>query len=556
MIRLKKCVHHAFVISLGLFLFMGTPLAYDVTASFEPSAINVLTWDLQDTSEQDFIPLLYNLGTGSPPVPIVEVNYTSPYSVGPFVTGQFKNFMVSPDGPPVLYDQDDDFAVSMWVQFNKTWSSASGTEVLYSLSPDDTGYTILLTRQETRWYIEPGALFIVGEGLNIGWHFIVTTYDSANKTLTHYIDNSSVSNSSQMTTFTLNITNFGASLSGANPSVDFLINQIKFYNDSLTGADVDLLAANLSASGNYTAPETDWQVHSFPQNFNASLGFGNVFNTTLGTSDVLAGTNFGIRFDPSVGWYSNGYPADSSMLIPGFVLKYKGEYVTPLLIENLPITNILFGFTATNEDACYLYTGGTAAAIDTTDWAADTPDRYTLFLPSGFAPPLVRETNPVLFLGDQIYCTELENLTVHFLLEAEGITDTTVHFPIPLGYYIYNNGTVDYEVNATDTYTSGAPPGLNGSGIPGVALDSSDPMVMVELLLQPWVIVMIMVIGMGIIAASVGGSVLGIAAMVGGMLILTILGILPVWVVIILIVISAFIGAKQMQGMFTPSSQL
>ena len=535
-------------------LFVGTSFAYNVAAKFEPSAINVLTWDLQDTSGQNFIPMLYNLGPGgSPPVPIVEVPYVSPYSVGPFTTGnEFNSFLGVPYAS--LYNDTNPFSLTMWVQYNKTFSALGGSEILLSAGTSGHGGHYKIIRQASRYYLGSVDNLFLGEGLGIGWHFIVLSYNATNQTTIIYIDNSSIVNSTSLHgTYNINQVVVGAEYDGNNPAQDFLINQITFYNNTLTGADVDALATNTTATGNYSAPASDFEIYSFPQNLNKSLGFGNVFSTSLGTADTLAGTTYGIKFDPSIAWYSNGYPADGTYLVPGFVIKYKGDYITPYQVTALPFEEIQMGFTSTNANKCWVYTGtGSDSPIETANWAAMNPSRNTLYLPADSAPPLLRNTNPILFLGRQIYCTENENLTAHFYIVADGMVETDYNFVIPVGYYIYNNGTVDYTRNASHIYTSGAPPGLNTSGVPGPGPDISDPMVVVNLLLKPQIIVMVMVVAMGVLAAFVGGAVLGIAAMIGGLLILSIIGLIPIWVALVLIIVSAFIAAKQVQGVFTP----
>jgi hypothetical protein len=313
-----------------------------------------------------------------------------------------------------------------------------------------------------------------------------------------------------------------------------------------------LMLDNLSISGIATSAVSGWHIFSFPLNQDNNIGFGTLYNSSeiCEGGDTLAGTAFGITFNPCIKWWADGAPSNATLLIPGFLMKYDGEWVTPYWETTHSFTFNGFGFYAAHENNCWIESGSSndfPISADPNGWASSAPKKYTLNIDG-----VSQNSYPNLYLDYQIYCLSPENLTAVFYVTYDSIVEIFT-LPVPIGYKIYPNGSVNYSLAPVGVWLDNSYVTNANVSAAGAINQNIEPAAMVNLLLQPWVIAFFLIIGMGILASQAGGPIMGIAGLMGGFLIMIVLGLLPVWIAIVILIPVAFIAAKQVQGVFTPS---
>lgn len=544
-------------------LMLSLSFAYTITAEFEPSAINVYTYDIQDNSGQNFIPILYNKGLGGySPASVVNAPYVAPYSVGVFpeyydgglLAYLSQSVLTSNLGAPyaTFYNYTDNFSITMWVQLNATYTSKS--ELLMYAHNLNLGKNCFKVYRESSGFTfysdAQNGVITYNESVG-GWSFLALTYEYVNTTLgryTLYLNNGTTNATAIDTLAPVNEFNFGAgtiydgSIAGG-ASITHLFNKIVFYNDTLIGSDIDALASNLNASGNYTGLPNEWEPVAFPSGLPYHLGFGRVLSTDECNGNYLNGTIYNIRFNPCMPWYATGAPADGDLLVPSFVLRYNGTYLTPYLREEMSTDTILSGYTADHAGTCWVYTGsGVDFPIPTGEWIAEYPDNYTLYLPTSYAPPLQRSTNPVLFLGHQIYCTTPENLTAHFFINgAYGVVETDLTFDFNIGNCMSLDGVYNYSCISNQTFFLGAPTGYNATDALGNApgQDDTTGAIALALVSPTFVMLYIAIFLSACVAYFTRQGLFAMVVLVSILLVMGAVGLLDTWFFYLIIVIAA-----------------
>jgi len=290
-----------------------------------------------------------------------------------------------------------------------------------------------------------------------------------------------------------------------------------------------------------------WSDVSFPDNLEYAIGFAQATNQYSCEGNALTGTTYSINFQPCRLFYSHGAPADTTSLIPAFIMKYNNSLLTPYLIDELSFGDpFYFGFSSDHANTCWMDSGG---AIDfpilTDDWTPLILRQYTLFN----SQQEQINTNPVLFMGNQIYCTQAENLTAHFYFSAQGVENNEFSFSVPIGYYVYSNGTVDYNIpnngtfQTTNDFVNTAPP--TGNSLI-VGFDNLSG------LLTPTTVLLCAVLFFGaIVTRDTKSSPIGLIVIMVGALILSFYNFLP-WYITVLITIGAgfFIVTEVRKGVF------
>jgi hypothetical protein len=204
------------------------------------------------------------------------------------------------------------------------------------------------------------------------------------------------------------------------------------------------------------------------------------------------------------------------------------------------------------------YTATKIINIDTTGWYPTT------------VAILNDSSGKYAFSGGSISCSQPTNLSIAVeftdinACDGGGLKDLFFTTARQIGIYPGSSTPCDYQINNGTCFNGTTAATGIGAGEAGIATaivsqatapNSGLPaMDMANLFLQPWVIAFCLVIGMGILASQAGGAIMGVAGLLGGFLIMIILGILPVWLAIVILIPVAFIAAKTVQGLFSPSA--
>ena len=226
-----------------------------------------------------------------------------------------------------LSNENDDFSVSLWVSFNSITSSAgafngaiAGNNAVNIYSSfaiyaygHASGLSLAMERyfNDTGYYHSSWTTAAPFTAVINTWYNIVTTYVGSTKTVTHYVDGTSVGSYTLDTNAgarTMNPVNSFGSYNGSSSGLAGKLDQIRIFNTALTATE---------AEDCYT-DETTTTAASL--NFPVGAGCVAAYPLDGDTSDLsdnYPGSEFnigytGLRFSPDLVWIKKVNSASSS----------------------------------------------------------------------------------------------------------------------------------------------------------------------------------------------------------------------------------------------------
>jgi len=291
---------------------------------------------------------------------------------------------------------------------------------------------------------------------------------------------------------------------------------------------------------NTTSPyivSDSWEVVAFPSARSNWIGMSESTGLNLTNCGLyyLRYTPYYMSYIPCRDHYYSVYPYQAT-LRPEFVLKYNGEYWNALS-DNLNKLGIAVFPFASESDVCYMGSSETTLTTPIKDSVSMGGSFKSFYLYLNGSDTV--SYNPITYWSYYFSCAKPQNITfrVFFTLNSTPYTfdpDFYKDVVIPIGYP-FNTTGVDYTttisgiLNDTNQYKFIPDDRVGIEDFGGASYDD-DPELIVNMFLQPSVIVFLVMLALAGMLGAVGGMLMGGIGVVSGMLLMVMLGLLPAWI--------------------------